>query len=187
MGGIALKKITITTAAHPFFTSLWEVYETSFPLDERRSLEQQISLFSRETYHLEAWVKAADLLGLIAWWDGFDFPDGLRFVEHFALAPACRGAGYGSAFLLDWIRENQCPVLLEIEVPVDETTRRREAFYRRLGFQTNRFEHWHPSYQDGTGRVELRIMSYPAPLSELAYQHFFQKLHSEMIPYPAKP
>lgn len=173
-----MKKIIINTTSHPFFPAFWEIYEPSFPLCERRSLEDQELIFSNETYHLEAWIEADRLYGFIGWWDC----PGLRYVEHYAVHPEYRSSGYGSVFLSEWIKESDIPVLLEIEPVTDDISRRRQSFYKRLGLKENDIRHWHPPYHRGMDRVELWLMSYPDPIQKDTYNMFIQKQRTEIIP-----
>lgn len=173
-----MERIIITSIAHPMFSSFWSIYETAFPLCERRSLEDQVRIFLLPDYRLEAWVKNNDLLGFIGWWKS----SGIRYVEHYAIHPEHRSEGYGSRFLSEWINDDHSPVLLEIEPAVDELSKRREAFYQRLGFIGSDIRHWHPPYHKGMDNVHLWLMSYPASISEKDYEAFVLKQQSEIIP-----
>jgi ribosomal protein S18 acetylase RimI-like enzyme len=162
----------------PYFPAFREMYESSFPLSERRSPEDRRRLFSKEAYTLEAWAEGGRLVGFLGWWDCGD----LRFVEHFAIHPACRSRGYGSRFLSEWMRESDVPVLLEIEPATDETTRRRQRFYHRLGFKDNDIVHYQPPYHRETQSVHLWLMSFPQPLTQASYEKFKRIQQTEIMP-----
>ncbi len=173
-----IERITINSVQHPLFPSIWEIYETSFPLCERRILEDQIRIFANNTYHLQAWVENKDVKGIIGEWNC----DGLRFVEHYAISSQYRSMGYGSIFLSEWIADNNLPVLLEIEPVVDEITQRRQNFYMNLGFIRNNIKHVQPAYHKETNPVELWIMSYPRLIAAEEYRMFYQKQCFEIMP-----
>ncbi len=173
-----MQRIHIQSVDCPSFLSLWKIYEFSFPLSERRSLDDQIRIFSNETYRLEAWIENEQVVGFIGWW----ICDGLRFVEHYAIAPEHRSSGYGSSFLKGWMQENDTPVVLEIEPVTDETTLRRHKFYSGLGMKDNYIKHFQPPYHKETGPVELWLMSYPGTISGDTYRKFYQKQCKEIMP-----
>ncbi|KAA6335082.1 hypothetical protein EZS27_016643 [termite gut metagenome] len=160
------------------FSSFWTIYESSFPLSERRSLDDQIRIFSNETYFLEVWEENGKVVGFIGWWDC----DDLRFVEHYAIHTDCRSNGYGSRFLSGWIAKSDIPVLLEIEPVVDEITQRRHHFYRKLGFKDNTITHYQPPYHKETAALNLWLMSYPQPVSVESYEKFRLKQQTEIMP-----
>ncbi len=173
-----MERINIITIDHPYFPSVWRIYEFSFPLCERRTLEDQKRIFSDQSYFLDAWIEDGKVVGIIGWWNC----ENLRFVEHYAIAPEYRSSGYGSSFLSEWINDSITPVLLEIEPVVDEITQRRKKFYMNLGFLENNIKHKQPPYHKETGYVEMQIMSYPRLIEEKDYQTFYQKQCSEIMP-----
>jgi GNAT superfamily N-acetyltransferase len=161
-----------------FFRTFWKIYELAFPFCERRPLEEQIRIFTDKTYFLDVWAENEALLGFIGWWNCGD----LRFVEHYAIHPDHRSKGYGSRFLSGWINQDTLPVLLEIEPAVDETSRRRQNFYRKLGFKDNVIKHCQPPYHKGEKPLNLWLMSYPREISANCYERFYSKQRTEIIP-----
>ncbi|GHV04960.1 hypothetical protein FACS189416_4030 [Bacteroidia bacterium] len=174
-----MTKCLIKDSTDVLFPAYWEIYNSSFPLNEKRSLEDQLRIFSHPDYVLETWIEGEILTGFIGWW----MCDDLRYVEHYAIHPDFRSHGYGSCFLSEWMNESPLPVLLEIEPVVDDVTRRRQSFYHRLGFQDSLIPHQQPPYHKGTPPVPLRLMTYPRQISEPAYQKFRQKQQTDIISY----
>jgi ribosomal protein S18 acetylase RimI-like enzyme len=174
-----MKKILIKTTEDAIFPTLWEMYESSFPLCERRALEDQVQIFLNDDYTLEAWIDDNNnLIGFISWWDCNDW----RYVEHYAIHPTCRSGGYGSALLREWINENPTPVVLEIELVIDEITQRRKNFYFRLGFKENQIKHFQLPYHKDEGCLEMQLLSYPDLIPEDDYQRFHKKKCKEIMP-----
>ncbi len=75
-------------------------------------------------------------------------------------------------------KEKRKTIILEIDPPVDEKSKRRMGFYERVGFLPNSFDHIHPPYHNGIKGHELVVMSYPDKLSISEYDLFFQYLKS---------
>lgn len=79
--------------------------------------------------------------------------------------------GFGSR-ALELLQAKGKPVILEIDPPRDEVSRRRKGFYERSGFAANPFAHLHPPYRRGAAGHDLVIMSSPAALTEEEYGRF---------------
>lgn len=69
-------------------------------------------------------------VGFITYWDFNDF----YYVEHFAIDPTLRNGGYGKKTLDYLCKELDRPIVLEVEMPVEEMAKRRINFYQRQGF-----------------------------------------------------
>lgn len=173
-----MDRIRLKSVEHPMFPSFWDIYGSSFPLNERRGIDDQMKIFSDDTYFLEIWVDGQQVLGFIGWWDCGD----LSFVEHYAIHSGSRSSGYGSAFLSEWMKGQSKSIILEIEPVVDEITLRRKNFYTRLGFVENDIEHTQPPFHKETGAVPMRIMSYPQSISKDTYVRYSKKQREEIMP-----
>lgn len=168
----------ITSLNHPDWTTIWKIYEMSFPAGERRTLEGQRAIIEQPNYFLELWRNGDGVIaGFTACWLYEQF----RFLEHFSVDPERRNGGYGKKILTEWMQRPGPVILLEIDPPTDEISKRRYGFYQRFGFLDNPFDHSHPSYQDGTGIVPLQLMSYPETISNELYQEFIRCQTEEML------
>lgn len=169
-----MQKIRIPDAQDPLFAQAWEIFTVSFPSSEIRTAAGQARLLDKPEYHLDVWQEDGKLVGLVAWWN-FEYA---RYAEHFAINPLLRSGGYGSRILRSWIAEDTRPVYLEIELPVDEMTKRRLAFYSRLGFLPSGLTHVQPPY-DGQGEgVSLTVLSYPEAIGREHYDMLLHDLHT---------
>lgn len=128
------------------YNALVSLYESSFPIEERRAV------LLRDKLHV---IRAAggEVCGFMTLWPF----DGFTYIEHFAVFPEMRGRGVGSE-ALGLIVGN---VALEVERPEGgEECVRRMAFYRRHGFEIADREYVQPSYSGPGGpTVPMYIMS----------------------------
>lgn len=177
-----LKKFRIGDAAHPAFAEFWQIYQDSFPLHERRALEDQREVFQNDTYHLRGWEENGRMIGFLGWWTAPRF----TFAEHYAIRPGLKSQGHGTRLFAEWLAEAPAPVILEIEPVVDDTTRRRLRFYQRLSFVENPWEHHQPPYHPGMAPVPLRLLSRPGAVSEETYRDFVRKQREEITPRAAR-
>ncbi|MFR9545592.1 MAG: GNAT family N-acetyltransferase [Rikenellaceae bacterium] len=159
----------ISTINDPLFPFCWELYLAAFPENERRSLDYHTETMSKREFHCDVVLDSDTPIGILFWWDLCDF----TFVEHLATIPTVRGKGYGNQILKELISQSKNPILLEVEHPEDEISRRRIGFYERMGFVLNDHPYRHPSYQQIEGKfVDLMIMTYPNPISNSELQCF---------------
>ena len=80
-----------------------------------------------------------------------------------------RGDGAAALALL---AQSGKKIILEIDPPVDEISRRRKNFYERAGFAENPFAHVHPPYHAGFPGHPLVVMSHPRALTDAEYRAF---------------
>lgn len=175
----------IQDTAHPHWAQAWDIYEQSFPLCEQRPLQQHIKALDDPTFHYNLLTENGKLLGLLSWWD-WETADStaFRFGEHFAITPAIRGGGYGSEALRFLLGDPNRIVLLEIDPPVDDISKRREQFYLRNGLVTNyEYDHIHPSFRSDTEPHRLFIMSHPRPLTPVEFSEFQRFNNQHVLKY----
>jgi len=153
------------------------IYEESFPENERR--------IYRNTYDLEDFILSKDgqfsilgayegdtLIGFISYWDF----DSRHYIEHFAMDPAKRGANIGGRMLDTFIERVSPDILIEVERPVDDITRRRIGFYERHGFRLHPdVDYVQPPYSPGQEGLPMLLMTHgnalpdPSPLFSYVY------------------
>jgi ribosomal protein S18 acetylase RimI-like enzyme len=159
------------------FSQVYAIMEASFPETECRTYASQKGLLTQPSYRL---ITEKDEQGhTIAFLAGWEFTH-FRFVEHIAVDQAIRGGGLGKKLMSRFISQSDKLVVLEVEPPEDEWTRRRIGFYERLGFHLNDFEYVQPPLREGQADLRLQIMSYPYVLTEQDFAPFRQILYTEV-------
>ncbi len=139
------------------FNECRELYRTSFPPEERRSTMCQTVLLATEPhYHCLRLDEGGAFAGLLFYWEHEQF----IYVEHLAIVPERRGQGLGRK-ALELVCQRGLPVILEIELVVNEGTERRWQFYRSAGFHCLPYPHVQPRYNHGDPYVEMALLSYP--------------------------
>ena len=172
-----MEKLTLerlASTAHPMFPAAMELYRTSFPLHEQREAASQAEILGREDYHFDLICSDGVFVGeVLSWQIG-----ALRYIEHFCILPEKRGRHYGQR-ALELLKTG--PVLLEIDPPADEISRRRKHFYERCGFVENPYAHVHPPYHRGNHGHALVVMSSPTVLTQAEYDVFAQFLRDTIM------
>lgn len=123
-----------------------------------------------------AGVCGGEFCGFITWWDFGDFVYG----EHFAMLPECRGAGIGGEVIDRFVADAGKPVVLEVELPTNDTARRRIGFYERHGFTLCDAEYVQPPYDAGGEGVPMRLMSHGMPLDAETFERVRDTLYAEV-------
>lgn len=159
------------------FSEIYAIMESSFPASECRTFEAQKALLKHPSYRIITEKnEQGNIVAFLAGWKFAHF----RFVEHIAVDSRIRGGGLGQKLMGRFISQSNQPVVLEVEPPVDEWSRRRIGFYERLGFHLNHFEYVQPPLREGQTDVRLQIMSYPGALSEQEFTPFKEILYTEV-------
>ena len=143
------------------------IMQEAFPPTERRTTEGQRALLLHPLYRVHTVEEDGKILGFMAAWD----LQGLTFFEHFAVDSALRGRRIGGEFLDRLLRSEEKPVALEVELPEDELTRRRIAFYERHGLRLNEREYRQLPLRPGDGSTPMYLMSWPDPLKDEDFDH----------------
>lgn len=148
------------------FNEFYNYLIESMRKDEYRSYEKQKSLLEKEHYQILFCFFENRIIGVMALWRLSSF----EFIEHFAVKKECRGKGIGSK-MIEFIQNKfNNKVILEVELPYNETNRKRIYFYEQHGFSYNDFEYFQTPLNQGDEPLPLRIMSYPDPISRKEFE-----------------
>lgn len=172
-------EIALTELAAKDFDQIYQLMKVAFIKEEIRTYESGLEQLKKADYRiLISRNSQNEIAGFIAEWDFAGFV----FLEHFAVKESLRGSGIGSKMLAAYLKKTTKPVVIEVEDHQTEIDNRRIDFYQRRGFFLSDFGYLQPVLSgDGNKKIPLRIMSYPEPLSEAAYQTFkkaiFEKIY----------
>lgn len=176
-----MEYIKMNNLSEKMFTAVWNVYQYSFPDYEKRKMETHCKAMKNSRFNAMGVFENAKFVGMIFYWEF----DGLSYIEHFAIVKELRGKNYGTKILADFCEKRQ-NVLLEIDPPVEEVSKKREHFYHRLGFVTSEFSYTHHSYLEEDVPHTLVMMSYKKPLCEDDFESFKQLMFGTIMNYSGK-
>lgn len=159
------------------FSEIYRIMQASFSDDEYRPYDEQLALFEEPEYRIY-YMPA----GFLAVWEFESF----IYIEHFAVDPALRNSGTGSAMLQELVKQYQKPICLEVELPEDELTRRRIGFYERNGFVFNEYPYIQPPISKGKSPVPLRIMTYRSEITREEFQKMKEILYRRVYKCEAR-
>lgn len=157
---IKFKRVTDTANDEYIFAE--KLLVESFPTDEYREIEEQRkNVKNHENFHMNIIYSQSVPVGIISFWRFNTF----TYVEHFAILPTLRNREYGAAAIKKLI-EKEKTIILEVEKPIDETSRRRIAFYNRCGLTLCEKEYIQPAYRIDSNEVPMHLMSCGIKLNE---------------------
>ena len=156
------------------FPEIYRIMQASFSDDEYRPYDEQLALFEEPEYRIY-YMPA----GFLAVWEFESF----IYIEHFAVDPALRNSGTGSAMLQELVKQYQKPICQEVELPEDELTRRRIGFYERNGFVFNEYPYIQPPISKGKSPVPLRIMTYGEAITRETFEAIKNVLYRSVYKY----
>lgn len=151
---IEIRRIVSTAPDYAFVERLME---EAFPAEERRERgAQRLLTDSEPRFSCCVVYDGGERVGFVTLWEFDDF----RYVEHLAMSPGMRGRGCGARVVESILKMQPAkPAVLEVELPENETARRRVGFYERQGFELWPDEYRQPPYTDAGGWVPMRIMA----------------------------
>ncbi|PKQ60193.1 hypothetical protein BZG02_20365 [Labilibaculum filiforme] len=137
------------------------MYEEAFPEEERRELDLQQQMMRDTNYHFDIVTDNGHFVGFIFWWQF----KGLRYIEHLATAIKYRGKAYGKCIVEQFISDAYEAIILEVELPNCDSSKRRIAFYQRLGFILNTQEYYQLPMRKNGVSIEMLLMTYPKEIT----------------------
>lgn len=143
--------------------ALIDLYCEAFPEAERRKWTNthDIAVFmgAHPDMHIKIITSAEKFAGFMIYW--YITPD-ICYVEHLATQPDLRGCGLGARLIESLTKCSGMGIILEVEPPSDQLTRRRVGFYKRLGLIIHdNVEYIQPPYSSELPSLKLSLMTTP--------------------------
>ena len=151
---------------------------SAFPEAERRAQEaQRQNVDSNLLFHCMLAKDDDKPVGLFNYWDFGAF----CYCEHFAVDPALRNRGCGSEILRTFFQTMHKPLVLEVEMPDNEVSKRRVAFYQRNGLSLwEGYEYVQPPFRAGGESLPMLLMSSEGLSSETDFWEVKRTLYREV-------
>ncbi len=167
-----MHSIEVTDTDHIYYPIVRALYETSFPVFEKRSHSQQDLAFNSAAYHLYVYMEQDNFIGFVSYWEF----DSYIYIEHYAINQQLRGQGYGSIILQAFMSSHSKRIILEIDPLLDDISKARLGFYQKNNFSENSYAHIHPPYISGELGHALIILSTQGTLTQAECDRFQQDL-----------
>lgn len=153
-----------------------KTYIDSFPPGERRDFSLVRDLVGSDTFKAHVLLREGRYVGFITSWQWEDF----AYIEHFAVDESARNGGIGREALRLFLENLDVPVVLEVELPADEMSKRRIGFYRRAGFTLDDHAYRQPPYRYGEDWIDMRLMFYGNIDPKREYETVKRRIHRQV-------
>lgn len=175
----SLIKHRVTGVDDPLFGDSLDIYRTSFPVHEQRRVQDFPLAFAAPDFFYETFLnEAGRVAAILVTWRREEFV----YLEYFAVDASLRGQGAGQKILEELRDSFPHRVILEIDPPEDDVSRRRLGFYQRHGFVPNpQFDYMHPPYTEEGEPFPLLLMSHERELEDDVYRKFVRFHHHWVV------
>ena len=168
---------TISTSDVQHYQFMENLLIAAFPPEEYRELKELREYTDRTgNFYNNIIFDNETPVGFITYWDFNDF----YYVEHFAIDPTLRNGGYGKKTLDYLCKELDRPIVLEVEMPVEEMAKRRINFYQRQGFVLWEKEYKQPPYKPGDDFLPMYLIVFGNLQCEQDFEMIKNKIHKEV-------
>lgn len=152
---------------------VYQLFEKSFIPAELRPYEFFCSLFDNHELKIYSQEQDGHIEGALIIWEF----DSFVYVENFAVDENLRGRGIGGNLLEELkLLYPQYPIILEVDEPKDEISRRRIGFYQRHQWMWNPYSYIQPQLRENVDDVRLFLMSYPYAIDEKQFHQIKDNL-----------
>jgi GNAT superfamily N-acetyltransferase len=157
------------------FKKVWNIYESSFPDDEKRDLESQKEVIKHPSNNFYAIIEEGETIGLFEEWDFGDF----IFGEHVAIREDLRNKGFGTKLFKEYLKRCGERIFVgEVEGPKEGgMAKRRIGFYSRLGILLNDHRYVQPAYSPDKNPMYLFLITYPRKITKEEFVLIRDKIH----------
>lgn len=173
---VTLKQIT--SAQTDDFAYVEGLLTTSFPLEEYRPLKEWKDFTDNNPLFRNNIIYDNDKrVGLMTIWDF----DNFYYIEHFAVDASLRNGGYGSKTLTLLEKLIDKPIILEVEIPDNNTAIRRYKFYKRYQFTAwENHNYVQPPYRESDSDLPMVIMCRGTLEEDKDYDMVVKKIYKEV-------
>lgn len=170
----------IRTSDTQLYQFMEDLLTTAFPPEEYRELNELRRYTDHANHFYNNIIFDDDTpVGLITYWDF----DRFYYVEHFAIDPTLRNGGYGKKTLEFLCNQLTLPIVLEVEMPIEEMAKRRINFYQRQGFTLWENEYKQPPYKAGDDFLPMYLMVRGDLQCEQDFEAIKNRIYKEVYNY----
>lgn len=155
------------------FDRFYQILSNNFPTKEIKEYNYMKDTFHAGLYQVLTLKDNDRIVGIMSFYQHDDF----RFIDYFAIDGSLKGKGMGSEMLQYFINLDDKMVILEVEHPEDEQSKRRIAFYQRNGLYLNdQFEYFVPPVRNLKHRLYFHLMSSKRKINNIEFEKYYPQI-----------
>lgn len=144
------------------FDAVFSLMDRSFPSNEHRVRDRQRALLGEPAYAVLTGEREGKILAFMGVWEFDEF----RFIEHFAVDPALRGAGNRGRDAARLSLPGYAACGARSRAANTDFAVRRIGFYQRMGLTLSDFPYTQPPLNPGDEWLPLLLMSSGGALTD---------------------
>ena len=155
------------------FDRFYQILSKQSPSKEIKEYNYMKDTFHAGLYQVLTLKDNDQIVGIMSFYQHDDF----RFIDYFAIDGSLKGKGMGSKMLQYFINLDDKMVILEVEHPEDEQSKRRIAFYQRNGLYLNdQFEYFVPPVRNLKHRLYFHLMSSKRKINNIEFEKYYPQI-----------
>lgn len=155
------------------FDRFYQILSNNFPTKEIKEYNYMKDTFHAGLYQVLTLKDNDQIVGIMSFYQH----DNFRFIDYFAIDGSLKGKGMGSEMLRYFINLDDKMVILEVEHPEDEQSKRRIAFYQRNGLYLNdQFEYFVPPVRNLKHRLYFHLMSSKRKINNIEFEKYYPQI-----------
>lgn len=155
------------------FDRFYQILSNNFPTKEIKEYNYMKDTFHAGLYQVLTLKDNDQIVGIMSFYQHDDF----RFIDYFAIDGSLKGKGMGSKMLQYFINLDDKMVILEVEHPEDEQSKRRITFYQRNGLYLNdQFEYFVPPVRNLKHRLYFHLMSSKRKINNIEFEKYYPQI-----------
>lgn len=155
------------------FDRFYQILSNNFPTKEIKEYNYMKDTFYAGLYQVLTLKDNDQIVGIMSFYQHDDF----RFIDYFAIDGSLKGKGMGSKMLQYFINLDDKMVILEVEHPEDEQSKRRITFYQRNGLYLNdQFEYFVPPVRNLKHRLYFHLMSSKRKINNIEFEKYYPQI-----------
>lgn len=155
------------------FDRFYQILSNNFPTKEIKEYNYMKDTFHAGLYQVLTLKDNDQIVGIMSFYQHDDF----RFIDYFAIDGSLKGKGMGCKMLQYFINLDDKMVILEVEHPEDEQSKRRIAFYQRNGlYLNNQFEYFVPPVRNLKHRLYFHLMSSKRKINNIEFEKYYPQI-----------
>lgn len=155
------------------FDRFYQILSNNFPTKEIKEYNYMKDTFHAGLYQVLTLKDNDQIVGIMSFYQHDDF----RFIDYFAIDGSLKGKGMGSKMFQYFINLDDKMVILEVEHPEDEQSKRRIAFYQRNGLYLNdQFEYFVPPVRNLKHRLYFHLMSSKRKINNIEFEKYYPQI-----------
>ena len=155
------------------FDRFYQILSNNVPTKEIKEYNYMKDTFHAGLYQVLTLKDNDQIVGIMSFYQHDDF----RFIDYFAIDGSLKGKGMGSKMLQYFINLDDKMVILEVEHPEDEQSKRRIAFYQRNGLYLNdQFEYFVPPVRNLKHRLYFHLMSSKRKINNIEFEKYYPQI-----------